>query len=294
MRKWPADFGLMIRMAFTMILLGVVYLGFLTFLYWLGIDPTMLMIIAAGMLGIQYFFSDKLVLMSSGAKLVSAEQAPELHSIVEELCTESGIAKPKVAVMPTDVPNAFATGRSRRHSVIAVTTGLLQRLNPEEVKAVLAHELSHVKNRDMAVMTIASFISTVAYFVMTSFMFGGTSGRDRRGAGSLIIVYVVALFVYFVSLILVRLLSRYRELAADRGSAIITGKPRTLISALTKISGQMQYIPKRDLRAEQGLNQFFIIPAISGRSIAELFSTHPSLEKRIRALERMERAMGSS
>ena len=146
----------------------------------------------------------------------------------------------------------------------------------------------------MAVMTIASFISTVAYFIMTSFMFGGTSGRDRRGAGSLVIVYIVALFVYFISLILVRLLSRYRELAADRGSAIITGKPRTLINALTKISGQMQQIPKKDLRAEKGLNQFFIIPAISGRSIAELFSTHPSLEKRIRALERMERAMESS
>ncbi|WP_424357603.1 zinc metalloprotease HtpX [Methanocella sp. MCL-LM] len=294
MRNWPTDFGLMARMTLTMILLGVVYLGFLAFLYWLGIDPTMLMIIAAVMLGIQFFFSDKLVLMTSGAKIVTPEQAPQLHAVVEQLCAEADIPKPKVAIMPTDVPNAFATGRSHRKSVIAVTNGLMQRLDPEEVKAVLAHELSHVKNRDVAVMTLASFISTVAYFIMTSFMFGGGAyGRDRRGAGSMVLVYVAALIVYFVSLLLVRLLSRYRELAADRGSAIITGRPRTLITALTKISGQMQRIPKKDLRAEQGMNQFFIIPAISGRSIAELFSTHPSLERRIRELERMERAMRS-
>lgn len=284
----------MVRMVLTMMVLGALYLGFLVFLYWLGIDPTMLMIIAAVMLGIQFFFSDKLVLMSSGAKIVSPEQAPQLHAVVEQLCAEADIPKPKVAIMPTDVPNAFATGRSHRKSVIAVTNGLLQRLSPEEVKAVLAHELSHVKNRDVAVMTLASFISTVAYFIMTSFMFGGGAyNRDRRGAGSLVLVYIVALVVYFASLMLVRLLSRYRELAADRGSAIITGKPRTLITALTKISGQMQHIPKKDLRSEQGMNQFFIIPAIKGRSIAELFSTHPSLERRIRELERMERAMRS-
>ena len=280
-------------MVLTMIILGALYLGFLAFLYWLGIDPTMLMIIAAVMLGIQFFFSDKLVLMSSGAKIVTPEQAPQLHAVVEQLCAEADIPKPKVAIMPTDIPNAFATGRSHRKSVIAVTNGLMQRLNPDEVKAVLAHELSHVKNRDVAVMTLASFISTVAYFIMMSFMFGGGRGQGRRGAGSFVLVYIVALIVYVVSLLLVRLLSRYRELAADRGSAIITGRPRTLINALTKISGQMQHIPKKDLRAEQGMNQFFIIPAISGRSIAELFSTHPSLEKRIRELERMERAMRS-
>lgn len=294
MRKWPADFGLMARMTLTMVLLGVIYLGFVAFLYWLGIDPLSLMLIAGAMLGIQYFFSDKLVLMTSGAKVISREQAPELHSIVEQLCQEAGIPKPRVAVMATDVPNAFATGRSKKHSVIAVTNGLLQRLDKDEVKAVLAHELSHIKNRDVAVITLASFISTIASFIMTSSMYGSMTGRNRqKGAGSFALVYIVALVVYFVSLMLVRLLSRYRELAADRGSAIITGRPRTLITALQKISGQINQIPRRDLRADQGLNQFFIIPAIKGRSIAELFSTHPTLERRIRQLESMERAMRS-
>lgn len=294
MRRWPADFGLQIRMALTLLLLGAIYLVFLSVLYWLGVNPTMLMIIAAGMLGVQYFFSDKLVLMSTGTKIVTPEQAPELHAIIDRLCAETGIPKPRVGIVPTEVPNAFATGRSKRHSVIAATQGLISRLNPDELQAVLAHELSHIRNRDVAVITIASFLSTVAYFFISSFMYGGMyGGRDRRNAGGMIMVYMVSFMVYIASLLLVRLLSRYRELAADRGSAIITGHPETLISALLKISGVMERMPKRDLRAEEGMNQFFIIPAISGQSIMDLFSTHPSLDKRIRQLEEMERTMGS-
>ncbi len=282
-------------MALTLLIIGVIYLAFLAFLYWLGIDPTMLMIIAAVMLGIQYFFSDKMVLASTRAKVVSPEQAPELHRIVEELSAEAGIPKPRVAIVPTEVPNAFATGRSLHHSVIAVTQGLMERLNTDEVKAVLAHELSHVRNRDVAVITLASFLSTIAAFIMQSFMFGGMSGgRDRRDTGGAIILLPVAIAVYFVSLLLVRLLSRYRELSADRGSAIITGHPSHLINALLKISGVMQQVPTRDLREGGGraMNQFYIIPQIRGRSIMDLFSTHPSLEKRIRQLKRMEQTMG--
>jgi heat shock protein HtpX len=280
-------------MFLTMVILGALYLGFLTVLYWYGVGIGGLLIIAALMMGAQYFFSDKLVLASSGAKIVTPEQAPKLHAIVDRLCAETGLPKPRVAIVPTDVPNAFATGRSQRHSAIAATQGLLNRLNEDEIEAVLAHELSHVKNRDVAVITIASFLSTVAYFLLMSFMYGGGGyGRDRRNAGGIVIVYIVSITVYIASLLLVRLLSRYRELAADRGSALITGRPSWLISALLKISGQMERVPRQDLRSEQGLNQFFIIPALSGGSVFDLFATHPSLDKRIRQLEQMERTMG--
>jgi heat shock protein HtpX len=291
--KWPIDLGLSLRMFITMVILGAVYLAFLAILRWLGVDFWSLVAIAAVMMGIQYFLSDKIVLASSRAKIVTPEQAPELHAIVDDICAEAGLPKPRVAVVPTDVPNAFATGRSQRHSAIAVTQGLMSRLNRDEIYAVLAHEMSHVKNRDVAVITIASFLSTVAYFLMSSYMYGGMYGRgDRRNTGGLIVVFIVSLVVYVISLLLIRALSRYRELAADRGSALITRKPSTLINALVKISGQMERIPKRDLRGESGLNQFFIIPAISGRSIMELLSTHPSLDKRIKQLERIEREMG--
>ncbi len=181
--RWPADIGLSLRMFLTLVILGALYLGFLTVLYWFGVDLTTLMIIAAVMMGIQYFFSDKLVLASSGAKMVTPEQAPRLHAIVDRICAETGLPKPGVAIVPTDVPNAFATGRSQKHSVIAATQGLLNRLNEDEIVAVLAHELSHVKNRDVAVMTIASFISTVAYYFIMSFMYGGFragGGNERR------------------------------------------------------------------------------------------------------------------
>jgi heat shock protein HtpX len=285
-------------MMLTLILIGVLNLAFLAFLYWLGIDPVTLLIIAAVMLGIQYFFSDKMVLASTRAKVVSPEQAPELHRIVDKLSAEAGIPKPRVAIVPTDVPNAFATGRSLHHSVIAVTNGLMSRLNDEEVEAVLAHELSHVRNRDVAVITIASFLATIASFLMNSALYGsmyggyGGGNRERQAPITMILVFIVSAIVYFVGMILVRLLSRYREYAADRGSAIITGHPSHLISALMKISGTMDRIPKRDLRAPEGMNQFFIVPQLTGRSLMELFSTHPPIEKRIQQLERMEQTMG--
>jgi heat shock protein HtpX len=294
-RRWPSEFGLQARMMLTLILIGVLNLAFLTFLYWLGLNPASLLIIAAVMLGIQYFFSDKMVLASTRAKIVSPEEAPELHQLVDRLSAEAGIPKPRVAIVPTDVPNAFATGRSLHHSVIAATQGLLQRLNPDEVEAVLAHELSHVRNRDVAVITLASFLATVASFMMNSALYGsmysGGGDRQRRGPG-LILIFIVSAVVYFFGMLLVRLLSRYREYAADRGSAIITGHPSHLISALLKISGVMDRVPKRDLRAPEGMNQFFIIPQLTGRSLMELFSTHPPIEKRIRMLERMEQTLG--
>jgi len=295
MRRWPSEFGLQARMMLTLVLIGLLNLAFIVFLYWLGLDPVSLLIIAAVMLGIQYFFSDKMVLASTRAKVVTPEQAPELHRIVDKLCKEAGIPKPRVAIVPTEVPNAFATGRSLHHSVIAATQGLLQRLSPDEVEAVLAHELSHVRNRDVAVITIASFLATVASFMMNSAMFGsmfGGGNRDRRGPGGMILVFIVSAIVYFFGILLVRMLSRYREYAADRGSAIITGHPSHLISALMKISGVMDRVPKRDLRAPEGMNQFFIVPQLTGRSLMELFSTHPPLEKRIRMLERMEKTLG--
>jgi heat shock protein HtpX len=294
-RRWPSEFGLQARMMLTLILIGVLNLAFLAFLYWLGLDPVSLLIVAAVMLGIQYFFSDKMVLASTRAKIVSPEEAPELHQLVDKLSAEAGIPKPRVAIVPTDVPNAFATGRSLHHSVIAATSGLLQRLNAEEVEAVLAHELSHVRNRDVAVITLASFLATVASFIMNSAMYGSMAGggnRQQRGPG-MILVFVVSAVVYFIGMLLVRLLSRYREYAADRGSAIITGHPSHLISALLKISGVMDRVPKRDLRAQEGMNQFFIVPQLTGRSLMELFATHPPIEKRIRMLERMEQSMES-
>jgi heat shock protein HtpX len=299
MKRWPSEFGLQARMMLTLILIGVINLAFLAFLYWLGLDPVSLLILAAVMLGIQYFFSDKMVLASTRAKIVSPEEAPELHQLVDKLSAEAGIPKPRVAIVPTDVPNAFATGRSLHHSVIAATSGLLQRLNHDEVEAVLAHELSHVRNRDVAVITLASFLATVASFMMNSAMYGsmasgrgGQEGRGGRGPG-MILIFVVSAVVYFIGMLLVRLLSRYREYAADRGSAIITGHPSHLISALLKINGVMDRVPKRDLRAQEGMNQFFIIPQLTGRSLMELFATHPPLEKRIRMLERMEQSMES-
>ncbi len=296
MKRWPSDFGLQARMMFTLILIGLLNLAFLAFLYWLGINPVMLMVIAAVMLGIQYFFSDKMVLASTRARVVSPEQAPELHRIVEQLSAEAGIPKPRVAIVPTNVPNAFATGRSLHHSVIAVTNGLMERLNTDEVKAVLGHELSHVRNRDVAVITLASFLATVASFMMNSAMFGsmygGGGGRDRRGGGGMILVLIVSSIVYFFGMLLVRMLSRYREYSADRGSVILTGQPSHMISALLKISGVMDRVPKKDLRAPEGMNQFFIVPQLTGRSLMELFSTHPPIEKRIRKLQLMEQTPG--
>ncbi len=275
-RKWERDFGLQGRMLFTMFLLAVVYLFFLAFLSYYGAPPIFMILFVGLFIGIQYFYSDKMVLWTTGAQVVSEAEEPQLHGIITRLCAIADLPKPQVAIVRTEVPNAFATGRSPDKAVVAVTTGILNKLSPAELEAVLAHELSHVKNRDMAVMTIASFISTVAvYFVRYSLYFN-IGGDKRREGGSFVLVWLVFIAVWIISFLLIRALSRYREYSADRGSAIITGQPSDLASALMKISGLMDKVPDEDLRQMEGMNSFFIIPAISGSSIMNLFSTHPS------------------
>ncbi len=293
MKKWYRDYGLAARMMLTMFLLAAVYLFFLVVLSEYGGVGTYGLIVFAGFfLLIQFFFSDKLVLWSMGGRIVSEQEEPRLHETVSRLCAIADLPKPKIAIVESNVPNAFATGRGKNSAIVAVTTSLKQRLSQPEIEAVLAHELSHVKNRDMLVITIASFFSTVASFLVQNLLFLGIGGdRDRRGAGAAIIIWVVSLIVWIVSYLLIMALSRYREFAADRGSAIITGQPSHLASALMAISGIMERVPSRDLREVEGMNAFFIIPAISGDSIMNLFSTHPTVEARIRALEKMERGM---
>jgi heat shock protein HtpX len=287
-RKWQHDRGLEARMLFTMFLLGLVYLAFLAILAYQGAGMTAMLAFVSIFMLIQYFFSDKLVLMSMGAKIVSESEEPELHQMISRLCAIADLPKPRIAVVNTPMPNAFATGRSPGNAVVAVTTGIRRQLNQAELEAVLAHELTHVKNRDVMVMTIASFLSTVAFFIVRySFFFGGGgSDRDRGGVAAAFLASVV---VWIVSSLLIRALSRYREYAADRGSAVITGQPSNLASALMKISGVMPRIPKEDLRKAEGMNAFFIIPAVSGSSIMNLLSTHPPTEKRIAALQKIER-----
>jgi heat shock protein HtpX len=289
MKQWRSDWGLQSRMIFTMFLLAAVYLFFLAIIYSLGATPMFMLVFIGAFTIIQYFYSDKLVLMSMGAKVVSESEAPQLHETITRLCAIADIPKPRIAVVNNSVPNAFATGRSPKHAVVAVTTGIQQQLNKQELEAVLAHELSHIKNRDMMVMTIASFLSTIAFFLVRYLLFFG-GGRDRD-SGGIMAAWMASLLVWIMSFILIRALSRYREFAADRGSAIITSNPSHLASALMKISGVMSRIPSDDLRKVEGMNAFFIIPAISGSSIMRLFSTHPPVEKRIAALERIEREM---
>lgn len=289
--KWYRDYGLAARMMLTMFLLAALYLVFLVVLsVYGGVGTYGLMVFAGFFLLIQFFLSDKLVLWSMGGRIVSEQEEPRLHETISRLCVIADLPKPKLAIVESSVPNAFATGRSKNSAVIAVTTSLKQRLSQPEIEAVLAHELSHVKNRDMLVITIASFLSTVAFFLVRNMLFFGTGDRNRRG-GAALIVFTVSLVVWIISFLLIRALSRYREFAADRGSAIITGKPSHLASALLAISGVMERVPSRDLREVESMNAFFIIPAISGDSIMNLFSTHPTLEARIRALEEMERRM---
>jgi heat shock protein HtpX len=280
-------------MLLTMFMLAAVYLLFLYALWIFGdVDTYSLIFIAGLMLFIQFFFSDKLALWSVGGRIVNEHEAPHLHEIISRLCTAADLPKPKIAIVESSVPNAFATGRGRGSAVVAVTTSLMQRLTPVEVEAVLAHELSHVKNRDMLVITIASFLSTAAFFIVRNMLFFGMGGRDRnRSAGAALLVWLISLVVWILSYLLIRALSRYREFAADRGSAFITGHPKHLISALMNISGMIERVPARDLQQVEGMNAFFIIPAISADSFMNLFSTHPPIEERIHALEEIEQRM---
>ena len=295
--SWIRDWGLTIRMLVTMFLLAVVYIGFITLLYILGFPLIYIMAIAGIMLFIQFYFSDKIVLLSTGARIVEEHEAPELYAIVRKLCQRANLPMPKIAIVNSPVPNAFATGRSPSSAVVAVTTGLLETLNWDEIEAVLGHELSHIKNRDVAIMTIASFIATVAWFVaryaMFMGMFGGF-GDDRRenSAAIGIALFIISMIVWLISTLLMLALSRYREFAADAGSAILTRKPQALISALAKISGRMDLIDPEYKKELEGLNAFFIIPAISGETIASLFSTHPPVEKRIERLKKIAVELG--
>jgi heat shock protein HtpX len=288
-------------MLFTGGLLGLLYVGFgLALFYFLNIGLAPLLVIVVGLAFFQYYTSAKIALAASGAKIVSADEAPELHAMVERLCAMAGLPKPQVAVVDTDVPNAFATGRNPEHAVVAVTTGLWRRLEPKEVESVLAHELSHVANRDVLVMTVASFFAMLAAlltrFGLYAGMFGGFGGGGRNNNNNQVpvwlIVTAVAIITYAVSFVLIRTISRYREYAADRGSALITGTPENLMSALQKISSDIVQIPQRDLREVQGMNAFFIIPTNWKSQMSEWLMDHPPLEKRIAALSEIAREMG--
>ena len=285
---WKGDAGLNARMMLSFVILGVLYIVFLSILHYLGVGYIPLAIIASAMILAQWYFSDKIVLWSSGAKIVSKEEYPRLHEIVERLSTNNGLPKPKVAMVNSPVPNAFATGKSPKSSLVAVTTGILDVLDNDELEAVIGHELSHVRSRDVLVLTLASVFSTVAWYLVRFGLFGGLQARNRNTAGTSAIVLLVAITTWVVSFLIIRAISRYREFSADRGGAIMTGKPDKLASALLKISGKIKVIPPKELENVQKLNAFFIIPALSGSSIANLFSTHPPVEKRVQKLMEMK------
>jgi heat shock protein HtpX len=281
------DTGLQLRMTLTMFLLGALYVAFVVVLLAAGTGAIVVALIAGGLLLFQFFASDKLALHAMGAREVSPQEAPEFHAMIERLCVQADLPKPRVAIADTDMPNAFAIGRSPRNATVCATTGIMQILSPAELEGVMAHELTHVQNRDVLVMTVASFFATVAaYIVQFGFFFGG--GEDDDEGGSFMVLLLASLAVYAISFVLMQALSRYREFAADRGSALITGRPSALASALLKISGTMDRIPQQDLRARSELAAFYIFPPGAKRAAVNLFSTHPPMEKRIAALERLE------
>jgi heat shock protein HtpX len=301
--RFAPDRGLTARMLVTMFLLGLLYVAFVGFfVVYVPKLWVVVLIIALGFLLVQYFFSDKLALFAMHGKVVSEQEAPELHGVIDRICAMSDMKKPRVAVADTDVPNAFATGRNQDNAVVCVTTGLLRRLETTELEGVLAHELAHVAHRDVAVMTIASFLGILAG-LLTRFglewgLWGGFSNRsrndnDQSGAMVLLVVIGVSAAVYAISFVLTRALSRYRELSADRSAAVLTGQPSALASALTKVTGEMARIPTKDLRAAEPFNAFYFAPAFSkGFSISSLFSTHPSLDKRLAQLASISAQLG--
>ena len=301
-RGYGRDPELTFRMFFTMFMLGLVYIAFIGLLLFAGVDFIFIALIAVVMALFQYYGSDRLVLAATRAKIVSPQEEPHLHATIERLAAMADIPKPKkIAVMETHVPNAFATGRNPKNAVVAVTRGLMSRLSEQEVEAVLAHELTHIKNRDVMVLTWVSLIVVVSGFLMQMMfwmsLFGGFGGgRSRNGGGGqammiMMAVYVGTIAVYFLSQLLIMALSRYREFAADRGSAMVTGAPMQLASALSKISDDMYRIPEKDMRQVEHANAFFIIPALKGNKMASLFSSHPKVEKRIERLQDMQREM---
>jgi heat shock protein HtpX len=304
--RFRADRGLTTRMVVTAFLIGLLYAAFIALLLAVHVQLTAVIAIAAVMLFCQYWFSDRIALWSMNGQVVKPTDGPyaaQLHAIVDRLCALADMPKPAVAIADVDMPNAFATGRSPKRAVVCATTGILRRLDPEELEGVLAHELSHVAHRDVAVMTVASFLGVVAGFItrigLYSEMFGGFGGRrggnNNQGGAAVAILgmVLVAMVIYAISFLLTRALSRYRELSADRSGAILTGRPSALASALTKVTGDMARIPTRDLRHAEAFNAFFFAPALAnGFSISSLFSTHPSLDVRLRQLARISQQLG--
>jgi heat shock protein HtpX len=294
--QFGKDTGLQARMLLTIFLLGLVYVIFAGVIFAAGGSAVAIALFAAVLFAVQFFASDKIALRAMGAREVSPAEAPELHAMIERLCIQADIPKPRIAVAQTEMPNAFAMGRSQKHATVCATTGILNLLSPAELEGVLAHEITHIVNRDVAIMTLASFFASIAStIVQFGFFFGGgysdSDGDDDNP--SFMVVILVSVAVYIVSFLLMQALSRYREFAADRGAAVITGRPSALSSALLKISGAMQRTPTQDLRAAGELNAFFIVPASVKNSIFNLFATHPPLEKRIEALSRLEAQLQS-
>jgi heat shock protein HtpX len=286
------DPGLQFRMLVTIFLLGLLYAALVGAMFAAGAGFAIMLVVIAGLLAAQLFLSDKLALASMGAKVVSPQEAPGLHAMIERLCIQADLPKPRIAVADTTVPNAFAMGRSKKSSVVCATTGIMSTLEPHELEGVMAHELSHIKNRDVLIMTMAGFFASVASMIMQFGLFFG--GGDDDDNPSILVVFLVSLIVYVLSFFLMLALSRYREFTADRGAAIITGRPSALASALMKISGQMQRVPQQDLRAASDMNAFFIVPASAKNAITGLFATHPPMEKRIERLQRIEAELQQS
>ena len=282
------DPGLQVRMTLTLFLLGAVYVVLVVAMLAAGVNGVTVAVIAGGLALFNLFGSDKLALRAMGAREVTPAEAPELHAMIERLCIQADLPKPKVAVADTRMPNAFALGRSPKNATVCATTGIMEILTPAELEGVMAHELTHVANRDVLVMTLASFFATIAaYIVQFGFFFGGGSSDDDDNP-SVMVLFLVSLAVYVVSFFLMQALSRYREFAADRGAALITGRPSALASALQRISSGMHQIPQKDLRAASELQAFYIFPPGAGKSLANIFATHPPMEKRIAALARLE------
>src|ERR1700760_2652221 len=290
-KSFGRDSGLQARIVLTLFLLGLVFAVLVGVLVASGAGAVSIAVIAGGLFLVQYFTSDKIALLSMGARVVSPQEAPRLHALIERLCIQANLPKPRVAIADTPMPNAFAIGCSPKTATVCATTGILDLLDDGELEAVLGHELTHVQNRDVLVMTIASFFASIAAFIvqMGFWFVGAFDNRDNNNGPAFIVVILVSAAVYVISWLLLQALSRYREFAADRGSAIITGRPSALISALLKIDGGMAQIPQRDLRAANGeLAAFYIFPPKAKQAVSTLFSTHPSLEARIARLQRLE------
>ncbi|MEO3889043.1 zinc metalloprotease HtpX [Nonomuraea sp. B5E05] len=294
--RFASDRGLTSRMVVTMFLLGLLYVVFVGVLIALGVRALTVLVLAGGLLLVQYFLSDRIALFAMGGREVSPQEAPELHGLIDRLCALADMPKPRVAIAESDVPNAFATGRNQKNAVVCVTTGILRRLEPQELEGVLAHELSHIAHRDVAVMTIASFLGIVAGLMTRFALYTGLGGRRNGGQGGVpigLIIVLVSVLVYAISFLLTRALSRYRELAADRAGALLTQRPSALASALVKITGDMARIPTRDLREAEPFNAFYFAPALApGETLANLFSTHPRLERRLEQLTNISKQLG--